>query len=256
MPAPLAGRRIVVTRSVEDNQLLAAQLNELGAEVIQLPLMEVTGPADGGRALLAAADRLEQYRFVVLTSVNGATALAEARAGRPWPAGVTAVPVGPATETAAVELGMTVGHRPSSATAENLVAEFPSLEGGDADMVLAPLAELAGDVVVDGLTARGYRVDRCEAYRTGAGPEVDIDDKLTLIKTGVDAVLFFAPSAVDRFVDLAGPALSSGEGQDGLAVCIGPSTAARADGRSFSGIVVADPHTEAGVISALIDAIP
>jgi len=54
----LAGRHIIITRSVADNAPLAADLEQLGAVVYRLPLVEVLPPLDEGRALTEAAARL------------------------------------------------------------------------------------------------------------------------------------------------------------------------------------------------------
>ncbi|MEM9656123.1 MAG: uroporphyrinogen-III synthase [Actinomycetota bacterium] len=267
MGKPLAGRRVVITRSPADNVSLVDALIPLGAEIIELPLVQVVEPADGGVALRAAVDQLDRYRYVVLTSVNGVRAVADALAGRPWPSGVSVVPVGPVTAEWAADVGMVVGRAPSAATVATLVEEFPRWTGAGVCQVLAPLAELAGDAVTQGLSDRGYQVDRCEAYRTVAPPAEVTEPGRALLRDGADAVLFFSPSAVDRFVDLVaagsastgahGPAgigaEESGSGSVRLAVCIGPSTAARAARHDRWHVVVAEPHTEGGVVDALLD---
>ena len=276
--AELHGRRIVITRSIADNRSLASRLEALGAEAIGVPLIETLPPADGGAALADAVDRLADYRWVILTSVNGVDALRDALAGRPWPATLTVVPVGPTTAAAASACGMNVGDAPPSATAESLVEVFPDRAEGHTGRILAPLAELAGTTVTDGLRAKGYEVDRVTAYRTAAPsgssspasasagssspvpPDADI--------FGADAVTFFSPSAVDRFLDRFGdpfddrfderidtraPSTTAGSVRPTLAVCIGPATTARAKGRGFAELVTAAEHTEAGVIDALVN---
>lgn len=256
MASSLTETRVVVTRSSADNAPLAAALRDRGAEVVELPLVEVVEPADGGHALRVAVDRLTDYRYVTLTSTNGVRAVAEAVGDRPWPAGVVVAPVGPVTAKLAAEAGMTVGPVPSSATVADLISEFPMNAASEICRVLAPLAELAGDSLVDGLTAKGYVVDRCEAYRT-VGPSADtVAGELAEVGDGFDAVLFFSPSAVDRFVDLVPP--SHRQAADGmpvhgpLAICIGPATANRAAAHERWNVMMADPHTEAGVVETLV----
>ncbi|MGI9598485.1 MAG: uroporphyrinogen-III synthase [Acidimicrobiales bacterium] len=238
---PLAGRRIVVTRSEADNRSLAAGLSALGATVVEVPLVEVKPSIDGGRALAEAAAVLSTYRWVVLTSTSGVRALADALGGKTWPDGVAVAPVGPATEAAARAAGFTTIAPPPTATAHNLVASFPVSHGPADRQVLAPLAELAGDTVVAGLTAKGYRVRRVTAYRTADPGETGPADL-----TAADAVLFFSPSVVDRFLARFGSSAVPP-----VVVCVGPSTAARAGERDLAGIVTASPHTEAGVVDAV-----
>ena len=48
---PLAGRTVVVTRATDQAGSLAGALTDLGAEVIELPVVAIVEPADGGAAL-------------------------------------------------------------------------------------------------------------------------------------------------------------------------------------------------------------
>ena len=50
----LAGRRVVVTRSRPQASALAERLAARGAEVVELPVIAVVDPTDGGAALDAA----------------------------------------------------------------------------------------------------------------------------------------------------------------------------------------------------------
>lgn len=247
---PLAGCRIVVTRSTADNRTLTVRFGELGAETVALPLVEVLPAVDGGAELAAAVDRLGSYRWVVLTSVNGVQAMADALAGRPWPEGVTVAPVGPATEAAARSFGFETAPAPATATAEGLVASFPVSDVADTP-VLAPLAELAGDTMVDGLNGLGYSVHRVTAYRTTAPKAGSPNDGVDCSLVGsADAVAFFSPSVVDRFLARCGP-----DAVPPVVLCIGPSTAARAVQRHLSGVVTADPHSEDGIVAAAVQAL-
>lgn len=238
---------VAVTRSVEANRSLATRLESAGLRVVVVPLTEVIGPTDGGAALTDAAHRLGDYRWVVLTSANGVEALAATLADRSWPNGLEVAAVGPTTAAAAREAGMPVALVPAEATAAALVEAFPMADEGGSNRVLAPLAELAGPTVEDGLTASGWQVDRVEAYRTitpDGAPDRDAawtgDDRAGTL----DAVTFFSPSAVERWAARFGP-------NPPLAVCIGPSTGDRARVRGFDA-VVAEPHSEDGVLAAVV----
>ena len=74
---PLYGRRIVITRP--EAERMADELGRLGAEVTIVPLIEIR--AAEGRALEDAIDAMESYDWIVLTSVNGVTAVAQGLAG-------------------------------------------------------------------------------------------------------------------------------------------------------------------------------
>jgi uroporphyrinogen-III synthase len=249
-PSPAEDPRsvIAVTRSVDANRSLVEELERRGLVVVEVPLNEVRPPGDEGEALGRAVDSLDRYRWVVLTSANGVRAVAEALGGRPWPPGpgpagdpVEVAAVGPTTAAEARDAGMPVGLVPERATAAALVEAFPRARPGRSNRVLAPLAELAGPTVVAGLEAKGWVVDRVEAYRTAAPVEPVPPGEAP---PAADLVTFFAPSAVDRWADRFGPSAP-------IAVCIGPSTGARARDRGFAEVMVARPHNEAGVVDVI-----
>lgn len=248
-----AGSRptVVVTRSVGDNASLTAELERRGFEVVAVPLVEVEAPADGGAALARAVATLdgEEHRWVVLTSVNGVRALARAlsavRGGRSWPAGVDVAAVGPSTAAEARAAGMPVALVPPEATGASLVASLPPAPATGRVRVLAPLAELAGSTIEDGLGAKGWTVDRVEAYRTAAPAGTATATATAECVSGAGAITFFSPSVVDRWIERFGGTVPP------VAVCIGPSTARRARERGLGRVIVAEPHTEAGVLGAL-----
>jgi uroporphyrinogen-III synthase len=68
---PLDGRRIVVTRPREQTAEWRAQLEAMGADVIELPLIQVTKHYDKSTLVEIFAE-LGQYEWIVFTSANGA----------------------------------------------------------------------------------------------------------------------------------------------------------------------------------------
>jgi len=69
---PLAGRSVVVTRARSEAPALADRLVRLGATVVELPVIAIEDPVDGGEALSRAAHRLSAgaYQWVAFTSSN------------------------------------------------------------------------------------------------------------------------------------------------------------------------------------------
>jgi uroporphyrinogen-III synthase len=261
---------VVVTRSPGDNRSLVDKGTRRGWHMIEVPLIEVTGPADDGSALRRAAADLGRYRWVVVTSANGVDALHRAYgATTPWPEAVRLAAVGPTTAAAARSAGWPVDLVPDVATAAALVDAFPSpVDDVAARSVLAPLARLASPTVEDGLGAKGWLVHRVEAYDTRAPAETPaMADDLG----SADAVCFFSPSAVDRFLDRFAESATQSEAEpppafvaadpdagrgtvrppQWTAVVIGPATAARAAARGLTAVEVAQPHSEDGVVACL-----
>jgi uroporphyrinogen III methyltransferase/synthase len=73
---PLAGRRIVVTRTRKQAGALSDQLRDLGAEVIELPTIRIEPPSDL-RAFAELVRDAHAYDWIVFTSPNGVTAFFE-----------------------------------------------------------------------------------------------------------------------------------------------------------------------------------
>ncbi|MEW6690908.1 MAG: uroporphyrinogen-III synthase, partial [Pseudomonadota bacterium] len=86
--APLAARRILVTRPEPQAEALAALIRGAGGEALCVPALEIRELADLS-AFHAVADRLDSFDLAIFVSRNAvrrALALLERRRGaRPWP---------------------------------------------------------------------------------------------------------------------------------------------------------------------------
>jgi uroporphyrinogen III methyltransferase/synthase len=243
---PLAGWRVVVTRAASSSAPLVALLERAGASVVELPVVEIRDPEDGGAALRAAADRLAVYDWVVVTSANGAERLLglirDARSlGR---ARVAAV--GPATADAVRRAGIVPDLVPDRFVAEGLVDAFRALdvrESGRPGRVLLAQAAAARPVVADGLAALGWDVDAVVAYQTArATPGHAALDEVAR----ADAVVFTSTSTVEGFLEVV-----DRERVPPVVASIGPVTTAAAESAGIRVSVEAENHTVAGVVDAL-----
>jgi uroporphyrinogen III methyltransferase/synthase len=243
---PLFGRRIVVTRAREQASGLRARLLALGAEVVELPAIEV-------KPLEFELPELSDYGWVVLTSANGVDAvftrglLAAGRDARAL-AGVKVAAIGPGTAAALARFGVRADLVPERFVAESLLAAFPG-PAAPGERVLIARAEQARDVLPDGLRAKGYAVDVVAVYRTvTAEPD---PAELARVRNGeFDALTFTSSSTVDNFCRLVGPIDSPG---DPIVVSIGPVTSASAAAAGLRVTVEADPHDIDGLVASVLD---
>jgi uroporphyrinogen-III synthase len=240
----LQGRTIAVTRAVEQAGTLVDLLRAEGAEVVEVPTIQIVEPADGGAALREAVDHLDRYSAVVVTSTNGAARLAQALDGRPTDRTMVAV-VGPGTADVLAAYGIAVDLVPDRFVGEGLVAEFPN--AADGARVLLAQAEAARPVVADGLSAKGWQVDVVVAYRT---VPAELDPALVARAAGADAITFTSSSTVANYLHRAGAAAVPP-----VVVCIGPVTAATAAERGLHVTRVATQHNLEGLVSATVDAL-
>ncbi len=245
---PLHGQKVVVTRARRQASALAAGLSELGAEVVELPTIEIAPPADGGAALCEAAARIGSYGWVIFTSANAVDPLlSQCRDARSLATARVAA-IGPGTAEALAAHGIVADLLPETYVAEALLEAIRQAAPAAGGRVLLPRAAAAREVLPDGLRALGLEVDVVEAYRT-VRPAVDealLDEVAT-----ADAVTFTASSTVRGFVEIAGA-----ERCPPVVACIGPITAETARRAGLPVTVVAAEHTIAGLVQALCTALP
>jgi uroporphyrinogen-III synthase len=249
-PGALTGRRILVTRRPEQSATLASGLRERGATVIEIPLIAIAPPEDGA-PLDAALEHLADYHWIAFTSANAVHAVIDRLRALSLPLWLPPIAsVGPATSSALREHLPTASIEREPATdyrAERLLAAFDGTDVAQQRFLL-PVSDRARDVLADGLTSRGARVDRVVAYRTIAPPESAAALQRALAD-GIDVLTFASPSAVENFAELA-------PGRVGVrAAVIGPVTEARARALGLDVIATAQPATAQGLIDALLHAL-
>ena len=261
VPAPtpgcLAGRSVVVTRARAQASGLVRLLAGLGADVVELPGIAIADAADGGAAVVAAADRAVAgaYRWVVVSSANGVARMVDAVGGRTLPASTRWAAVGMSTAKALMVRGIVPDLVPEDAVSDALVEVFPQAtpagnapgEDTDAGGALFVRAERVRDVVAPGLAAKGWRVDEVVAYRTVAGR---VDAEAVARAMVANAVAFTSSSTVERTVDLLGV-----DGVPPIVVSIGPVTSGAVRAAGLDVTTEADPHTLDGLVAAVAGAL-
>jgi len=245
---PLAGVRVVVTRSRGQASSLVAALRSLGASVVELPVISVEDPPDLGVALDEAAARVAAgaYRWVVCTSANAAERFVRALGHRPIPPSTQLAAVGAATARVLGAGGRPADLVPATATAAALADAFPDPPEPGAQ-VLFPRAAVVGDVLATALRARGWVVDEAVAYRTVEGnpPEEAVAEA-----RHADVVAFTSSSTAERFAAIVGVVP-----EPPSVVSIGPVTSATARRLGFSIAGEAVEHTIPGLVAAIVDVV-
>ena len=240
---PLFGRRVVVTRPKGQAGALRSALQAAGAEVIDVPIIEITEPADEGAALREAAASLASYDWVVVTSRNGARRLLDVVSDARVFGGARVAAIGPGTAAALRTAHITADLQPDRYVAEALVEAFPPPPTGGGRVLLVRAA-VARDVVPDGLRQAGWNVDVVDAYRT-IGRAVDDEQRAAV--TAADIVTFTSSSTVEHFVQAFG--VDAGAT---LVACIGPVTAATAKKHGLHVDVIAAVHSVNGLVDELV----
>lgn len=229
----LAGRRVVITRPRHQQDELAGALSAAGAEVVRLSLIdivEVRGGVENLRRELADADAVA---WLVVSSPNGARVVAALHEE-----GCAMPPVAAIGESTARVIGHAVDLVSRRANAASLVEEFPTGEG----RVVVVQGARADTTLVEGLTAKGWRVTRCDVYET-VDTEPSDDDLARA--ASADAIVFASGSAAENWSRLVGAGFA------GVVVVIGPVTKTAAESVGLRvDAMAAEPSVE-GLVSVL-----
>jgi uroporphyrinogen-III synthase len=166
-PRPLSGVRILVGRARHQAGALSRELRTLGAEVLEIPFIEIRKPRSF-KPLDNALKNLDSYDWLILTSVNGVEAmwerLATLRLTRRNLKHLRVAAIGPATKKAVEQRGIEVDVVPKEYVAESVVRSLRRRVKGK--RVLLVRAKVARDVIPRELRHAGADVDVVEAYET------------------------------------------------------------------------------------------
>ena len=251
---PLYGKTVVVTRAREQASGLAAQLEELGARVIQCPTIEIR-PLNDYTPLDKALAALGDYQWVIFTSVNGVKHFWQRLelAGRDTralgPCKVAAI--GPATADALRTRSITPDLIPGKYMAEGVVAGLRAQGPIHGMRMLLPRAAKARDVLPDELRKAGAVVDVIPVYETV--PAVDRKDDVLrgLCGKTIDCVTFGSSSTVENFLSLF-PAETLATSGARIAA-IGPVTAATLAKRGLPCHIQPDAYTIPDLVAAIAE---
>ena len=206
-PQPLAGRRILVSRARQQAGVLSEGLRKLGAEVREIPFIEIR-PPESYAAMDSILRRLQDYDWLILTSVNGVDALFQ-RLGKLGMSEADLLhldiaAIGPATRKAIEEHGLPVDVVPEEYVAEAVVAALWQQVRGT--RVLLIRAKVARDVIPNQLREAGAKVHVVEAYETVV-PETSRQLLLAALKDAGErphVITFTSSSTARNFVELLG----------------------------------------------------
>jgi uroporphyrinogen-III synthase len=246
----LAGKRVLITRPLDQAGEFAAALRAAGARPVLFPVIEIA-PLEDTSALDIALAGLDGYDWLVLTSVNGVEAVWERLAAlgiEGIPPTVRLAAIGPQTCASLAARGAAPHFVPDEYVAEAILPGLGDLRGR---RVLLPRADLARPDLALAIHAAGGVADEIAAYRTL--PAQADPQGLAALREGMEVVTFTSSSTVRNFAALARSAGLDPLDLPGspLFACIGPITAGTARSEGFPVGLVADEYTTAGLIRAL-----
>ncbi len=242
-------RRILVTRPNGQAGDLADHLRQRGFTPVIVPTVRIeVAPAADLDAVLGS---LEGADWLVVTSANGAHALAERLAGMNsrLPDGLRVAAVGPVTADALSAAGISVDHVPDEFLTVAIADGLGDVAGR---RIVLVQADAAAPELREMLVDRGALVEEVVAYGTVEGPGESRDPLRAVLQEELAGVAFTSGSTVRGLTRLASP-IDRGRARTLLAFCIGPVTAAEARKSGFHIAAIAAEHTAAGLADAIAE---
>ena len=257
---PLHQVRVLVGRARHQAGSLSRELRKLGAEVLEVPFIEIRKPRSF-RPLDSALKNLDRYEWLILTSVNGVEAmwerLAKLRLNKKSLRHLKISAIGPATKKAIEERGVKVHVVPKEYVAESVVKSLRKRVKGK--RILLVRAKVARDVIPRELKKAGAQVDVFEAYETVVpkSSRTRLRTALRRAKTRPDVITFTSSSTVRNFVTLLGAGRRASKKRpeilEGITFAsIGPVTSATLRELHLEVDVEAQQYTIPGLIDAIV----
>ncbi len=245
---PLSGTRILVTRAQEQSHDLSSPLNELGADVIHQPAIQIEPPADWS-VVDAVISRLGTFDWIVFSSANGVDHFLK----RLWDVGhdwrvlshLKIAAIGPGTTHALERHHLRIDVQPPEFRAEALAAALAPAAHGLQFLLIR--ANRGREVLAEQLRAAGGNVEQVVVYQSHdvTAPDPGV---LKLMEQGRIEWVTITSSAIARsLVSMFGNRL----GQTKLA-SISPITSATIRELGFVPAVEAHEYTMDGLVAAIM----
>jgi uroporphyrinogen III methyltransferase / synthase len=251
---PMFGKCIINTRTRTQASELSVGLREMGAEVIEMPTIEIKPAKKGGR-LDREIDKIDEYDWIVFTSPNGVESffsrLVQKKADVRALSGAKIASIGPGTTAALWKFWVKADCTAEDSVAEGLVRALEPLGPWKGRKVLLPRAHDARDVLPDALRKWGARVSVVSAYTTTRPHNAD-RAVIDVVKNGkYDLITFSSSSTFENFASLFNKKEFGKIAPSLRAASIGPVTSGSIRARGITPKVEAKQHTIPGLVNAI-----
>lgn len=255
---PLFGKKIIVTRTREQASELVVGLEEYGANCLEFSTIRIK-PVDSYEVLDDELERLNEYHWILFTSLNGVKYFFERLYARGMDArdlkGPDLAVVGKSTADFLLNYGLNADLIPSTFTGEGL-AEALLDQGVEGRNILIPRAVQAREILPETLRGAGAQVTVAPVYQNC--PEQSDKENLReeLLHGEVEMITFTSSSTVRNFL-----AMIDTEDQEELQqllagvkiAAIGPITAKTVTDNGLQVDVQPEEYTIAGLIKAIVE---
>lgn len=251
---PLFGKTIVVTRPKNQSQKFIKLLEQQGAQVVPYPTIEIR-PPHSYKALDRAIENIEEYNWIIFTSVNGVWSffkrLSELNKDIRQLHKAKIAAIGEITAKEVERLGIKIDIIPDDFKAEGLINIFKKENMVDT-RVLIPRAKVARDVLPESLVKIGAKVDIVTAYLAKPPSRARTNNIVKLLNKGeIDVVTFTSSSTAKNFFSLM-PNLKHHK-KKLLFASIGPITAKTVKEAGYNSKIIPKTYTADHLANKIVD---
>lgn len=251
MKTPLKNKLFISTRPKEQAGELKHLLEEAGADVLDMPLIDVrrAKPTNQETGLL---DAMEQFQWLILTSPNGMRyffQILEERGVSQLPDKLQVAVIGRKTEEVLASFGYSAAFVNPGNTAEDFVAAFIAKIENESHRprILLALGNLARTVIQDELN-RYAECLRVNVYETVFPDWMDEKIVQRIRDNHYEMLIFTSPSAIQNFMKQ----VNNIPAENIRLACIGEITASEARKQGFQPLVVAKDASAQGIVDSII----
>ena len=255
---PLAGKTILVTRSVSQSAEFSDRLQQQGARVIEMPAL-IIGPPSTWEPLDSAIAQLSSFHWLILTSHNAVDCFFQRLQAKGKDArslfGIKIAVVGKKTAESLRSHSLQPDFIPPNFIADSLVDNFP--DNLQNCKILFPRVESGGrEVLVKEFTAKGAQVIEVPAYQSCCPETIDPLALSALQNQAVNIITFASSKTVHNFCNLIEQSPQLSGSQDWFSsVCIasiGPETSKSCQNLLGKLDVEAKEYTLDGLTEAIV----
>ncbi|SDK41358.1 uroporphyrinogen-III synthase [Sediminibacillus albus] len=250
----LSGRKILITRSKEQADVFAKKMKKADAIPYMVPLLTFHKRISEPNRMIF--NRLHEFTWVFFTSANGVKFFFEQL--NDYNIDISSLNymkfavVGRKTESKLHKLGFPVHFIPNEFAGDKMVSEFLEQYASPGKVLLAA-GGLSREDIAYQLSEQQVFFQKAVVYDTLINEDVQ-ETLLTYIdQEKLDAYTFTSPSTVKAFIWLtaAAESLQRRIKEEGLCVCIGPTTREAAVKHGFKNILVPEEYTIDGMIETM-----
>ncbi len=253
---PLFGKKVLITRMSEKMSDLRFRLENLGAEGLEQPAIEIK-PLTDYAPMDKAIQNISSYDWIIFTSTFGVDGFfnrlkTRHRKDARFLKNALVASVGPETSKALVAWGIEPDLQPSRFETSALVEAFknkPSWIKGKE--VLTLRTTIAPPFLEQGLKKLGGHVNRVDAYSTVGVKHMSPLIRSQLLKGEVDFIIFTSASTVEHWVKMLGMSTARKVAKKSKLISIGPVTSQKIKSCGLPVKAQAKIYTIDGIIDIL-----